>query len=104
MEDKKSVLRHSLVGFLKSRMEGVKVVESWLYNYWGKMAVRIKLLDEKAVERSGGSALCDGWVFFPFYGNRQMDGSDQFTSFSSVGKDVRCPYACLEGRDFQALG
>lgn len=66
MEDKKSVLRHSLVGFLKSRMEGVKVVESWLYNYWGKMAVRINLLDEKAVERSGGSALCDGWVFFPF--------------------------------------
>lgn len=42
-------MSHSLVGFLKSSENGLVQVEFWLQFWWGKMHVKVKLLDPKMV-------------------------------------------------------
>lgn len=49
VEEEKRALRFSLVGFLKHRSEGIRAVESWLAYCWGKMPLRLKMLDDEAV-------------------------------------------------------
>lgn len=46
--EEKKVLQYSLVGFLKTGLEGTKAIESWLDSCWGKMVIRVKMLDERA--------------------------------------------------------
>lgn len=49
VEEEKRALRCYLVGFLRHKAEGVRAVESLLAFFWGKMAARMKMLDEEAV-------------------------------------------------------
>lgn len=54
IKEQKKSLYSSLVGFLKSKSDGLKEVESWLECCWGKLPHNIQLLDNQVV-----------WMQFP---------------------------------------
>lgn len=49
IKEQKKSLYSSLVGFLKSKSDGLKQVESWLESCWGKMPHNMQMLDDQVV-------------------------------------------------------
>lgn len=49
VEEEEKVLHLCLVGFLKSSLGGIREVESWLTNTWGRKPIDIKLLETDTV-------------------------------------------------------
>lgn len=49
VKEKKKILFCSLVGFLASKSRGLRQAGQWLDHVWGKMHVRMEMLDELVV-------------------------------------------------------
>lgn len=49
VKERKTKLFYNLVGFLESSSEGLFRAEQWLRRIWGKMAVKINMLDKDVV-------------------------------------------------------